>query len=118
MNPATKKYPRPNLPLLCNWFKQRNERHLIVSLVSAKNLGYGDHALKGQNCGGRPVAHLSGCAQVTGALVLRTAVAALKGNSTAAGQVQPVDGHIFFFPFFFCKLMLVVLKPPAPKQHC
>lgn len=58
-----------------------------------------------------------GLRTVTGALVLRTAVAALKGNSTAAGQARPVDGHIFFFPFFFCKLMLVVLKPPAPKQR-
>ena len=37
MNPATKKYPRPNLPLLCKWFKQRNERHIIKRRVSAKS---------------------------------------------------------------------------------
>ncbi len=29
MNPATNKYPRPILALLCKRFKQRNERHLV-----------------------------------------------------------------------------------------
>jgi hypothetical protein len=118
MNPATKKYPRPNLPLLCNRFKQRNERHLIVSLVSAKNLGYGDHASNGAELWGETISAPVGLRTVTGALVLRTAVAALKGKCTAAGQVKPVDGHIFFFPFFFCKLMLVVLNPLTLKQRC
>jgi hypothetical protein len=42
MNPATKKYPRPNLPLLCKWFKRRDERLLIKDWCRLKELGYGD----------------------------------------------------------------------------
>lgn len=45
MFPATKKYPRPNLPLLRKRNKQRDQRHMIkennLETVSAKNVGYG-----------------------------------------------------------------------------
>ncbi len=37
MNPATKKYPRPNLPLLCKRFKRRDERHIIKTWCRLKD---------------------------------------------------------------------------------
>ena len=43
------------LPLLCKRDKQRDERHIIESLVSAKNLGYGDLPLQVVNRGGKPI---------------------------------------------------------------
>jgi hypothetical protein len=45
MNSATKNHLSGLVPLLCKKFKQRYERHLVDLLVSAKNLGYGDHPL-------------------------------------------------------------------------
>jgi hypothetical protein len=42
MNPATNQTLSSCLTLLCKWFKQRDERHIIKTLVSARNLGYGD----------------------------------------------------------------------------
>jgi hypothetical protein len=45
MFPATKKQLSVLFPLLCKRNKQRYERHLVNLLVSAKNLGYGDHPL-------------------------------------------------------------------------
>jgi hypothetical protein len=59
MNPATKKALSACFPLLCKRFKQRDQRHMvekektIFDLVSAENLGYGDHPLRVVNCGGR-----------------------------------------------------------------
>jgi hypothetical protein len=38
MNPATKQYPRPILPLLCKWFKQREQRQLFKSWCRLKIL--------------------------------------------------------------------------------
>jgi hypothetical protein len=58
MFPATKKYPRPNLPLLRKRNKQREQRQLFVKEKTfwcrLKEIGYGDQPLNVVNCGGRP----------------------------------------------------------------
>lgn len=39
------------LPLLCKWFKQRDERHLIELWCRLKEIGYGDLALRSRTVG-------------------------------------------------------------------
>ena len=104
MFPATKKYPRPNLPLLRKRNKQREQRHMFVKEKTfwcrLKEIGYGDQPLNVVNRGGRPIPETRSLATLTG--YYRPCFAAVGHKETRLTSNHKIgpDAHFSFLSFF------------------
>ena len=87
------------MPLLCKWNKQRYERHLVDLLVSAKNLGYGDHPLPSGKPWGELVIQMTSCSGLFLAPLLRCGCC--QEDVSKWSDKLELEGDFFFFPFFF-----------------
>ena len=123
MNPATKKYPRPNLPLLRNRFKQRNERQIVKHLVSAKtNWLRPPCSKKSRSVGGSHHSPVHTQNTPTGAPPSR---GACHQNGKVNVTYRSSSIHVFLFLLFFflkaarlkCHCETKMLLPPNPHRN-
>ena len=127
MFPATKKYPRPILPLLRKRNKQRNKRHIVEKRktsfqVSAKTLGYGDleplgSKLWGEACDTTGLRLENPAVTHTGILLPPSQARLVTNNRNKPHRLlYSLRVTFSFFPFFLFQLHMKVGWPPTPNR--